>query len=100
LEAAGPILLEPWMKMDLTIPHDKMGGILSDLTSKRRGQVIKTSTTTRHSLVSAFLPLIETLGYATVLRSNTKGNCQVSLELHRYRPLSTLQQAEVIKTLR
>jgi len=84
---AKPILLEPIMKLEIVAPEQFLGDIMGDLNS-RRGHV--ESVGTRHEMVviRALIPLAETFGYATSLRSLTQGRATHTLEFYRYQEVS------------
>ncbi len=80
---ANPVLLEPVMKVDVTVPDDYLGNVIGDLTS-RRGMVQGQESRTGATQVTAHVPLAEMFGYATDLRSRTQGRGQYSMEPHSY----------------
>ncbi len=90
-----PVLLEPVMKVDIESPERYQGAIVGDLTS-RRGLIQATQMRDGHVQLQAEVPLAETFGYATDLRSMTQGQGTFTMELARYRrvPMS-LQEAIV-----
>ncbi|MGI6091112.1 MAG: elongation factor G [Saccharofermentanales bacterium] len=69
---AAPIILEPVMKVDITVPDEYLGDVLGDISS-RRGQITGMVALTNAQRISAFVPLSEMFGYATSLRSRTQG---------------------------
>ncbi len=69
---ANPVLLEPVMKVDITIPEEYMGDVMGDLTG-RRGRIIGSQKNKGVQVVNAAVPLSELFGYATDLRSLTQG---------------------------
>lgn len=69
---ASPIILEPVMKVDVTVPDEYLGDVLGDISS-RRGQITGMVALTNAQRISAFVPLSEMFGYATSLRSRTQG---------------------------
>jgi len=83
MEAAGPVLMEPIMKLEVTTPEDYFGDVLGDLNS-RRGQVQGMDQRGNARVLSALVPLAETFGYATDLRSNTQGRATYSMEFAHY----------------
>lgn len=96
---AGPILLEPIMKVEINTPDDYIGDIVGNL-NKRRGKV---ESMRRHrkgsQKVVAFVPLVEMFGYATQLRNISSGRASFSMDFFRYMPLSKSVQEEVLKKL-
>jgi elongation factor G len=83
---AKPVLLEPIMKMEIVAPEPFLGDIMGDLNS-RRGQVEAIEAHDGMSVIRALIPLAETFGYATNLRSLTQGRAAYSLEFHSYEEL-------------
>jgi elongation factor G len=83
MEAAGPVLLEPIMKIEVTTPEDYFGDVLGDLNA-RRGQVQGMDQRGNARVLTALVPLAETFGYATDLRSNTQGRATYSMEFAHY----------------
>ncbi len=79
VKKASPILLEPIMKVDVLTPEDYMGDIIGDLNS-RRGRINDIETRTKSKVVHADVPLSEMFGYATAIRSLTKGRASYSME--------------------
>jgi elongation factor G len=83
---AKPVLLEPIMKLEIVAPEPFLGDIMGDLNS-RRGQVEAIEAHDGMSVIRALIPLAETFGYATNLRSLTQGRAAYSLEFHSYEEL-------------
>jgi len=84
---AKPILLEPIMKLEIVAPEQFLGDIMGDLNS-RRGQVESVGTRNDMVVIRVLVPLAETFGYATSLRSLTQGRATHTLEFHRYQEVS------------
>ena len=80
---AGPVLLEPIMKVSVIVPEDYMGDVIGDLNS-RRGQIQGMEARPGAQQIDALVPLSEMFGYATDLRSRTQGRGQYSMEPHSY----------------
>ncbi len=80
---ADPVLLEPVMKVDVTVPDDYLGNVIGDLTA-RRGMVQGQESRPGATQVTALVPLAEMFGYATDLRSRTQGRGQYTMEPHSY----------------
>ncbi len=88
-----PVLLEPIMKVEIECPENFQGAIVGDLTS-RRGIIMSTEMRENLTQIIAEVPLSETFGYATDLRSMTQGQGTFTMELSRYRRVpSSLQDA-------
>jgi elongation factor G len=94
---AKPILLEPVMRLEIITPNEFLGDIVNDITAKR-GQIegIEPCATTQN--IRCYLPLAETFGYATNLRSISQGRATCSMEFHRYQEVPPeLAQAIIAK---
>ncbi len=76
---AGPILLEPIMKVEVTTPSEYQGDLVGDI-SRRRGAIQSIDSKTGQVIVSAHVPLAEMFGYATAIRSLSKGRASYSME--------------------
>jgi elongation factor G len=85
---AGPILLEPIMKLEVTAPKEFLGDIIGDINSKR-GHIESIETLAEICIIQAFIPLSETFGYATNLRSMTQGRATHSMEFSSYQQVPT-----------
>jgi elongation factor G len=87
LRQAGPVLLEPMMSVEVMVPEDHVGEVLADLTA-RRGQITGTEIGPAGvRLVHALVPLAEMFGYATMLRSLTRGRGSYTMEPKEYQPV-------------
>jgi elongation factor G len=76
---AAPILLEPIMKVELTTPDEYQGDLIGDIT-RRRGMIINIEAKQGQTIVNAQVPLAEMFGYATAIRSLSKGRASYSME--------------------
>jgi elongation factor G len=83
MRKAGPVLLEPIMKVDVTIPEEYMGDVIGDITS-RRGHLEGTEARNNIQIIHAYVPLSEMFGYATDLRSKSQGRGVFTMEVCRY----------------
>jgi len=83
MHKAHPVLLEPIMKVVVTVPENFMGDVIGDLNS-RRGQIVTTDIQNGGAKVEASVPLGEMFGYATDLRSKTQGRANYSMEPSHY----------------
>lgn len=93
---AKPVLLEPIMKMEVVTPEENMGDVIGDL-NKRRGQVEgMESSRTGARIVKAKVPLAETFGYVTALRTITSGRATSSMEFSHYAIVSTSLAKDVL----
>ncbi len=86
LERAQSVLLEPIMKLEVVAPEGYFGDVMGDIGS-RRGSVLGTDARGNARVIQAAVPLAETFGYATVLRSLTQGRATYSMEFDRYEPV-------------
>ena len=94
MHKADPVLLEPIMKVVVTVPEEYMGDVLGDLNS-RRGQITGTETRSGASLINSLVPLSTMFGYATVLRSYTQGRGTYAMEPSHYVELPKTLQEEI-----
>ncbi len=93
---AGPVLLEPIMKLEVVTPEENMGDVIGDL-NKRRGQVEgMESTRSGARIVKAMVPLAEMFGYVTDLRTITSGRATSSMTYDHHAPLSKSIAAAVL----
>jgi elongation factor G len=83
---AGPVVLEPIMKVEVTTPDNFMGDVIGDISS-RRGQLDAMTERAGAQIINAFVPLATMFGYATDLRSMTQGRASYSMEFDHYEPL-------------
>ena len=95
-EKAGPVLMEPVMKMEVVTPEESMGDVIGDL-NKRRGQVEGMETSrTGARIVKAKVPLAETFGYVTALRTITSGRATSSMQFSHYAQVSSAIAKQVL----
>ncbi|MCQ2525374.1 MAG: elongation factor G [Lachnospiraceae bacterium] len=92
---AAPVLLEPIMKVEVTMPEEYMGDVIGDLNS-RRGQVNSMDDIGGGKIVRAFVPLAEMFGYSTDLRSRTQGRGNYSMFFEKYEPVPKNVQEKVL----
>ena len=83
IKKAKPILLEPIMRLEVATPKEFLGDIISDLNS-RRAKVEAVELRVWTHIVKCYLPLAESFGYATDLRSISQGRATYSMEFHSY----------------
>jgi elongation factor G len=88
------ILLEPIMKLEVVTPEEFLGDILSDIHS-RRGHIDSVETYAETTTIHGLIPLAESFGYATSLRSKTQGRATHSLEFARYQQVSSELAAKI-----
>ena len=94
-----PVLLEPIMKLEVEVPSDFQGAVTGEL-NKRRGLIVSTETVGNSSTIIAEVPLAETFGYSTDLRSATQGQGVFSMEFFKYRPMPANVQKDVVEERR
>lgn len=94
---AGPIIMEPVMKIEVNTPDDFIGNVTRDL-NKRRGRIENMRRFRKGSQkLEGFCPLMEMFGYATSLRNITSGRANYSMEFYQYMPMPAAKQEEIIK---
>jgi elongation factor G len=96
LQKAGSVLLEPVMKLEVTTPEDHFGDILGDLSS-RRGLVQGSELRGNTRIIKALVPLAETFGYTTDIRSMTQGRAAFSMEFDHYERVPASVADEISK---
>jgi len=92
---AGPVLLEPVMKVEVVVPEEHMGDVMGDLSS-RRGRIVSMQARGGTQIVNARVPLSEMFGYATDLRSRTQGRATYTMHFERYEQAPQTVSEEVI----
>ena len=92
---ANPALLEPIMKVEVTMPEEYMGDVIGDINS-RRGRIEGMEDISGGKMVKAFVPLSEMFGYATDLRSKTQGRGNYSMFFEKYEQAPKSVQEKVI----
>jgi elongation factor G len=85
LQEAGPVLLEPVMKVEVTTPEDYMGELVGDL-QQRSAIIASTETRGAMTVITAHAPLKELFGYSGAVRSLSQGRAAGSMEPHSYQP--------------
>ena len=91
---AGPVLLEPMMKVEVVTPEDYMGDVIGDLNS-RRGKVEDMTTRGNANVINAKVPLANMFGYVNNLRSLTQGRASYSMHFDHYEQVPTAVAEEV-----
>ena len=92
---AGPVLLEPVMKVEVVVPEEYMGDVMGDL-SARRGRIVSMEARGGTQIVNARVPLSEMFGYATDLRSRTQGRATYTMHFERYEQAPQNVSEEVV----
>ncbi len=96
LQKAGPVILEPIMKLEVSAPEEYFGAVSGDL-SARRGLIQDTDTRGQYRVIHAQAPLAEMFEYATKLRTLTQGRSSWSMEPLDYQPMPPAQQQALLK---
>ncbi len=96
MSKASPVLLEPVMKVEVETPEEYMGDVMGDLNS-RRGRILGMEAKGAMQVINAEVPLGKMFGYATELRSMTKGRASYSMEFECYREVPKNVQEEITK---
>ena len=97
---AGPVLMEPIMKLEVVTPEENMGDVIGDL-NKRRGQVEGMDETRSGArIIKAMVPLAEMFGYVTALRTITSGRATSSMEYDHHAPLSSSIAKTVLEEIK
>ena len=95
MQKAGAILLEPIMKVEVTMPEEYMGDVIGDINS-RRGRIEGMDDLGGGKIVKAYVPLSEMFGYSTDLRSKTQGRGNYSMFFEKYEPVPKSVQEKII----
>ncbi len=99
-QKAGPVLMEPIMKVEVVTPEENMGDVIGDL-NKRRGMVQGMEEARSGArIVKAMVPLAEMFGYVTALRTITSGRATSSMEYDHHAPLSQNLADAVLEELK
>ena len=86
MQKASPVLLEPIMKVEVTMPEEYMGDVIGDINS-RRGRIEGMDDLGGGKIVRGYVPLAEMFGYSTDLRSKTQGRGNYSMFIEKYEPV-------------
>ncbi|KRL46699.1 elongation factor G [Levilactobacillus spicheri DSM 15429] len=96
VKSAGPVILEPIMKVDIQVPEEYMGDIMGQVTA-RRGKVDGMEARGNAQMIHSYVPLAEMFGYATTLRSASQGRGTFTMTFDHYEPTPKSVQADIIK---
>ena len=99
MSKAGPVLLEPIMRVEVTMPEEYMGDVIGDINS-RRGRIEGMEDIPSGKQVNAFVPLSEMFGYSTDLRSRTQGRGNYSMFFEKYEQVPKSVQEKVLNEKR
>ena len=97
MQKAAPVLLEPIMRVEVTVPEDYMGDVIGDISS-RRGRIEGTEDINGSKLIRGFVPLAEMFGYSTTLRSKTQGRGAYSMFFSSYEQVPKNVQDKVLSS--
>jgi elongation factor G len=98
MKQADPVLLEPIMKVEVETPEEYMGDLMGDLSS-RRGRILGMESRGGSQVILSEVPLAEMFGYATQLRSMTKGRAGYSMEFECYREVPRGAQEQILAAI-
>ena len=93
---ANPVILEPIMAVEITVPEDYLGDVMGHVTA-RRGRIEGTETRGNAQIVQSMIPLSEMFGYATTLRSASQGRGTFSMTFDHYEDVQKSISEEIIK---
>lgn len=96
MQKADPVLLEPIMKVEVTVPEEYMGDVIGDISS-RRGRIEGTELRGNTQVIKAYVPLAEMFGYATDLRSKTQGRGNYVMQMSHYEEVPKNLVEKIIK---
>ena len=96
MQKAAPVLLEPIMTVEVTMPEEYMGDVIGDIKS-RRGRIEGMYDLGGGKIVHAFVPLAEMFGYSTDLRSKTQGRGNYSMFFEKYEPVPMNVQEKILQ---
>lgn len=98
-EKASPVLLEPYMKVDITVPEEYMGDVIGDVNS-RRGRIEGMEARNGAEVIHSFVPLASMFGYATDLRSKTQGRGTYSMQVDHYEEVPKSVSEEIVAKIK
>ncbi len=99
MEQCKPVLLEPIMAMEITVPDDCMGDVIGDLNS-RRGKVIGVEPQANSQVIRSEVPMAEVLRYAPELRSMTSDRGMFTMEFSKYEEVPSHQTAKILEDMK
>jgi elongation factor G len=95
-EKAGPVVLEPIMKLETQAPEEFQGSVMGQI-NQRRGVIVNSGTNEGYAVIEAEVPLSEMFGYSTDLRSATQGKGEFTMEFYKYAPVPRNVQDDMVK---
>lgn len=100
LKSAGVVVLEPKMRVEVTVTDEYLGAVLSDLTGKRRAEIRNSEVIgANRRLLECYVPLKELIGYSTEVRSLSRGVASVSIEFEEYGPMGDSEQTMLLNKM-
>ena len=96
MRKADPVLLEPIMRVDITVPDEYMGDVMGDISS-RRGRIEGMEALNGAQIIRAFVPLSQMFGYATALRSRTQGRGVFVMQIDHFEEVPRSIMEEILK---
>jgi len=93
---AAPVVLEPIMKLEVSVPEEYQGNVLGQI-NQRRGMITGSSSQDGYAIIESEVPLTEMFGYSTDLRSGTQGKGEFTMEFKKYAPVPKGIQEELVK---
>jgi elongation factor G len=93
---AGPVVLEPMMKLETQAPEEFQGSVMGQI-NQRRGMILNSGTNEGYAIIEAEVPLTEMFGYSTDLRSATQGKGEFTMEFLKYSAVPKAVQDEMVK---
>jgi len=96
MRKADPVLLEPIMRVDITVPEEYMGDVMGDISS-RRGRIEGMEALNGAQIIRAFVPLSQMFGYATALRSRTQGRGVFVMQIDHFEEVPRSIMEEILK---
>jgi len=97
MQKADPVILEPMMKVEVTVPEEYMGDVMGDISS-RRGKIEGMEPRNGAQIIRGFVPLSQMFGYSTTLRSRTQGRGTYSMEFDHFEEVPKSIQEQIIGT--
>ena len=97
MKKASPVLLEPIMRVEVTMPEEYMGDVIGDINS-RRGRIEGMDDLGGGKIVRGFVPLSEMFGYSTDLSSRTQGRGNYSMFFEKYEPVPKSVQEKILSS--
>jgi elongation factor G len=93
---AGPVIMEPLMQVEVTVPEEYLGDVMGDINS-RRGNIDSMEQRSQAHILKANVPLSKMFGYATDLRSITQGRAVFHMEFSKYKQVPSSVESEIIE---